>query len=350
MKNLLLTLTCVVLLGTSYESKAQCNYVPTVYPDNLIMCPNTTDTLWTQVYDSYQWYKNDSLIPGATNRFLVVDQYFDAANNFKVVTTLNGCKDTSVSVLVDGWVFSSPFVIHGGDQGWIDMNGITHLCIGDTATLSMNPFPYDTNIVWYKDGEPIAGENGFEIKIYETGFYTMSGSPKICPDFTAYLGVDVGFIVHEGIAPTIHATGSLLSSSNAVAYQWFFNGNLIPNAVQQSYRATASGNYSVLVIDTNLCEAESKPFNFVLSGIADEKLNSFAFYPNPAKDKIKIDLPVITSTYDLIIKDVQGKLIKSTTINSENNTLTLDDLNNGIYLLELSNSKERYSNKLSVLK
>lgn len=350
MKNLLLTIACIVLLGTSYESKAQCNYVPTVYPDNLIMCPNTTDTLWTQVYDSYQWYKNDTIIPGATNRFIVVDQYWDGGYNFKVVTTLNGCIDTSVSVLIDGWAFSSPYVMHGGDAGWIDMDGITHLCIGDTATLTMPPFPYDTNIVWYKNGLPIEGENGFELKIFESGFYTMSASPKICPNFTVNLGLEVGFIVHEGIAPTIHATGSLLSSSNAVAYQWFFNGNIIPNAVQQSYRATASGNYTVLVIDTNLCEAESKPFSFILSGIANEKLNSFAFYPNPSTDKIKIDLPESSSVYDLIISDVQGKIMKSVKVSSENNVVQIDELNNGVYLLELSNSKEKYSNKLSVLK
>ena len=78
MKKLLFTVLAIFVFGYSQDAKAQCNYVPTVYPADLILCPNATDTLWTQVYDSYQWYKDDSLIQGATNRYYVVDQYWDA--------------------------------------------------------------------------------------------------------------------------------------------------------------------------------------------------------------------------------------------------------------------------------
>lgn len=349
MKKILLTLSFLFALMFTNESNAQCSYVPTVYPENLILCPNSTDTLWTQVYDTYQWYKNDSIIPGATNRFLVVDQYWDATYNFKVVTTLNGCTDTSSSVLVDGWVFVPPFVWHGGATGWIDSLGNTHLCEGDTATLTMNPFPYDTNIVWYKDGEPILGENGFELKIYETGYYSMSGSPKICPNFKAYLGVDVGFIVHKAIVPTISSNGNILSSSEAIAYQWYLNGLAINNAVQRTYKATESGDYTVYVIDTNLCRTESAPFNFVYTGVENDTNKSFSFYPNPSKNEITIELPN-SNTFDLFIKDIQGKTVKTAKVNSVNNRINISELNSGIYLLELTNSVEKYNNKLSVLK
>lgn len=350
MKKLLFTIMTIGVIAFSKEAKSQCNYVPTVYPENLIMCPGAKDTLWTQVYDTYQWYKEDTLIPGATNRYLVVDQYWDAAYRFKVVTTLNGCKDTSASVMVDGWVFQLPFVIHDGDQGRVDMNGITHLCKGDTLIFRINPFPYDTNIVWYKDGSPIPGEDGFELKVTETGWYTMSGSPSICPDFVAHLGLEIGVIVHEPLIPTINATGNLLSASNAITYQWYLDGNIIPNAVQQSYRATKSGAYTVSVTDTNFCYAESDKFNFVLSGIGSEKLNQFAFYPNPTSNLINIDLPNLEEVYTLEIKDLQGKLIKRFEISKELRTVNVEELSQGVYLLELKGKEEIFSNKLSIVK
>src|SRR5689334_22821490 len=120
--------------------KGACPFDPTVTPNNLILCPNESDTLWTQVYDSYQWYKDSVLIPGATNQYYVVTSN-DAGSLFSVAATDSNCTEMSPQVLVDGWAFLPPFVMQEGDQGWFDAQYI-HLCSGDTLILILMP-PYN---------------------------------------------------------------------------------------------------------------------------------------------------------------------------------------------------------------
>src|SRR5215510_8040249 len=91
------------------SANAQCPFDPTVTPNNLILCPNESDTLWTQVYDSYQWYKDGNLIPGATNQYYVVNAFTDGGSYFAVSATASSCTEMSPQVLVDGWAFLPPF-------------------------------------------------------------------------------------------------------------------------------------------------------------------------------------------------------------------------------------------------
>lgn len=100
---------------------AQCHN-PTITPSVPILCPNETDTLWTQSYDSYQWYKDGNLIINETKHYLVVDLDSFALANITVAATVSDSTKFSPSVLVDGWAFLLPFVINGGDYNFV--NGI----------------------------------------------------------------------------------------------------------------------------------------------------------------------------------------------------------------------------------
>ncbi|MBN8642925.1 MAG: T9SS type A sorting domain-containing protein [Flavobacteriales bacterium] len=77
-----------------------CSHTNTVFPNNLILCPNETATIETQLADSYQWLDYfGSPIAGATNQSLVV-----SSGEYSVQTTINGCTERSPQVLVDGWL------------------------------------------------------------------------------------------------------------------------------------------------------------------------------------------------------------------------------------------------------
>jgi hypothetical protein len=340
MKRFLLIMVTAVMAFYS-NANAQCPFVPTVYPDNLILCPETTDTLWTQQYDSYQWFKEDSIIPGATQRFLVVDQYLDAGYSFKVAATLNGCTDTSELVLVDGWVFAGMFVIHEGDQGWTDQDGTTHLCEDDTLILHLFEFPYDTNIVWYKDGTPIPGENTNYLNITESGSYTASGSPSLCPNWTAHLGVSIGVEIHTPIKPVISLNGNILESSKAEQYQWFFNGDSIVGANNRTFAPPVSGMYAVQTVDSNECVSLSDPYNFVISGLDHKDRNALTIFPNPSSGKVYITLAEKStrSNAKLNIFDYTGRLIlNKEVILSDRIELDLQDLTKGIYQVILNDN------------
>src|ERR1700749_401274 len=100
MKKFTPLLLCISLFSLN-ETRAQCNFTPTITPNNPVLCPDQTDTLWTQVYDSYQWYKGNNPIDGATNQYLIVTQQHDVGLKFKVAATQDGCTAFSASVLVD---------------------------------------------------------------------------------------------------------------------------------------------------------------------------------------------------------------------------------------------------------
>lgn len=77
-----------------------CAHTNTIYPNNLILCPNTTGTIWTQLADSYQWLDYlGNPIAGANN------QSFEAySGSYSVITTINGCAERSPEMFVDGWM------------------------------------------------------------------------------------------------------------------------------------------------------------------------------------------------------------------------------------------------------
>ena len=95
------TLFLLALSLPFFEAQAQCPFDPTVLPPDLILCPNEQAVLATQVYDSYQWYKDDAPVPGATDPGFLVDAFQDAGSNFSVEATLDGCTERSPNLHVD---------------------------------------------------------------------------------------------------------------------------------------------------------------------------------------------------------------------------------------------------------
>lgn len=87
-------------LTSSFERTVNfCSHTNTIYP-NLILCPNATGTIWTQLADSYQWLDYlGSPIVGATNQSLEV-----LSGSYSVISTINGCAERSPEMLVDSWV------------------------------------------------------------------------------------------------------------------------------------------------------------------------------------------------------------------------------------------------------
>lgn len=177
-------LAWALLLLHAGLARAQCAHNPTVTPNNLIFCPNSgSDTLWTQPYQAYQWFKDGVLQPGDTLRYRRVTSA-DAGSMFSVDATLNGCTERSPQVMVDGWIFLLPTVMTVGLQN--------PLCRGDTLLLILMA-PYKVNIQWTNGGLPIPGANDDTLIVTTDGDYSVSGAPEICPGFIQQLGVIMSY-------------------------------------------------------------------------------------------------------------------------------------------------------------
>jgi len=138
-----------------------CSHTNTIFPNNLILCPNTTDTIWTQLADSYQWldYTGDP-IDGAINQSLEV-----YSGSYSVLTTINGCTERSPEMFVDQWISI-------GDEP-------CSLNINDTEKpleITLNPNPAQ-NILNIKTKETITEASVYDLlgkKVYANQISTNS--------------------------------------------------------------------------------------------------------------------------------------------------------------------------------
>lgn len=75
---------------------------------------------------------------------------------------------------------------------------------------------------------------------------------------------------------------------------------------------------------------------------------SLDLFPNPATNQTSITLPNAMKAFQLIIRDINGRIVRQETqISGETHTIDLADLQ-GIYLVELIDSEARYMEKLLV--
>ncbi|MEP6684249.1 MAG: T9SS type A sorting domain-containing protein [Parafilimonas sp.] len=209
---------------------AQANLKPVILGDS-ILCPNSGSTLHTQkIYNTYQWYVRDyfsedkTLIKGATTNELVVTSD-DVLKYFSVEVKLKGVKRTSDEKLIDGLVFIPPSVKSSGD--FKNGPGFFALNIGDTGLFTLLK-PYNTNITWYKNGQPIVGATSNKLYVTTAGTYTVKGAPAECPDYIQYLGVDLVVKTHIS-KPKItgdtllcpNSKGTLQTDAGYDSYQWY---------------------------------------------------------------------------------------------------------------------------------
>ena len=340
MKNFLLA---CLLISLGKQLAAQCSFDASVTPANPILCPNSTDTLWTEEYDSYQWYKGNNIIAGATNQFYVVTEN-DILKKFKVEATLDGCTEFSEAVLVDGYVFLLPFVVHSGDVGTYDPNyDATILCEGDTLILT---YSYTANVQWFNNGDSIPGATDPEFLVTESGSYTACGAPDVCPNYQACLGLNIN-VIFGGEKPVITLQNDTLFTSVDGTYHWYLNSAQISGATNSFYVPSVTGEYSVKVIDEFNCTAVSDPFDFVATGSGSEiPAHEFELYPNPASNVLMISAGGDGSEEKIFsIQNSVGQIILSGKLNKEV-FLDVSHLSEGMYFVIVETEGQKMIRKL----
>lgn len=172
----------------------------------------------------------------------------------------------------------------------------------------------------------------------------------------------------DGILPsTFSAKATLLYDGRTTAFSgnFWLDNNLITtfeDSLVLLYRPNASVNWNVYPYQTKNMQANNNDKRGIItvdslqlgeyvfammdyaSGIQDFNFsqvdNSLKVFPNPAKDKITIDVLSsgikITENSMLIVTDVSGKIIHKEKINQQNNnTLNISSFSNGMYFVSI---------------
>lgn len=150
--------------------------------------------------------------------------------------------------------------------------------------------------------------------------------------------------------PTITSNGSVLTSSAASAYQWYFNGSQIPGATSQSYTATQTGTYQVRITDANGCVyMYSALLDFTVTNAAElfAAATEFSLYPNPTNGIVHIAGDFTSEkNYTVIVTDAVGHVVMQT---ANQQQLDLSSLADGIYFVSVSTEQNGITTRRIIL-
>lgn len=128
---------------------------------------------------------------------------------------------------------------------------------------------------------------------------------------------------------------TMMADGLVSAYQWLNCDNnyaIIPGEVNQSYTATANGNYAV-AINTNGCVDTSACITISGLGLSDLSSNeSLRISPNPSNGIFTIESGAALERIELL--NVAGQLIRVYDVDQKTTTLDISEMNNGVYFLK----------------
>lgn len=332
-----------MLILASLAGYGQCSFTATISPGSLILCPNESDTLWSDPADSYQWYRDGVLLNGATGQYIVVGPG-QVGYSFTVDATIAGCTETSNAVLVDAWMFLLPAAMTEGTFS-IDGMGAAHKCVYDTAYLiAMNP--YSVNLQWFENGTPIPGANNDTLVITQSGSYTFEGAPAVCPNYIQNLGVNIDFFVHTPPVPVISATGNTLSVSPAgYDYNWYINGTLIPGSNTETHVAQSNGIYTVELTDNYGCKDTSASYNFTSNSVSENEKQTIRVV-DQGEGKFYIEMQI--SDVQIHVFDLAGKKMGASVVRQ--NSVDLSQHDSGMYFITLYSEKAGFKKTVKVIR
>lgn len=236
----------------------------------------------------------------------------------------------------------------------IGPSGTVTLCTGDSVRLEViNDVCFNCPIRWSN------GATGLSIYVSSAGVYTATvNNLGFCGDGPASNAITV--VVNPPFLPEVQVTNLCdLTAPEGSNYQWFLDGIEIPLANDQFWSAEIAGNYTVRMDDTLGCSGISESI-FVEACISNtvnlDGMASARLYPNPAQDRVLLDIHVLQSTnaqFDLYAADgrnvgrlFQGDLLSGRQILD----IKLPDLPAGVYQYRLATELGSLNGNLVVQK
>ena len=140
----------------------------------------------------------------------------------------------------------------------------------------------------------------------------------------------------NSVTPTITLNGSTLTTTaTGGTYQWVDcanNNAAIAGASSQSFTPTMTGNYA-LQYTINGCTKISNCITVTLANIENLEAINWAIYPNPASEIVYFRN--VKTGSQIRVLDLSGKLIYVSKFDASNNTISVANWNNGMYIVEI---------------
>ncbi len=173
--------------------------------------------------------------------------------------------------------------------------------------------------------------------IADPGVWTLTDTV----DFEAII-IDI-----DELAVDITISGNQLIATEAQAYRWYLNGELLSDTTQ-TITAQESGIYQVEVFNELGCSYLSSEFNIEVVTSIDPRLKSgITLYPHPVSSTLHINSQ-LNEVVSVILFSYTGQQLFETQLYPQQQGLQipLDKYSSGMYILQLRTVKGGYYHKL----
>lgn len=274
----------------------------------------------------YQWKKNSSNV--GTNSPVYTDNTIANNDIVSVVMTSNVASCLSAP---SGSSMDIKMTVLTAPPATISANGPLAFCYGNSVTLSTST--PGTAFEWLFNNVPMAGTNNSNYAVTYTGYYRVrvTGNTK-CPAISDSILVTV----YPTPFPLIDRNNMELSAATTyTSYQWYRNGQPIPNAISFNYTLTRDGTYKLFVTDVTGCGGWSVDMPVNSLTIPGVNTPAISIYPNPARNQITVKSDIAVN---VAIHSVDGKVVLQ---QKEAGNVDISSIANGIYLLYITDDQNR---------
>ena len=138
---------------------------------------------------------------------------------------------------------------------------------------------------------------------------------------------------------TVQGEDTLMASSG-FAYQWYLEGNPLPDAIDQYYVPETTGSYSVEITSDNGCSSISDTVFFGMSSILNLQEAQVEIYPNPAQNQLFIENNKDHAQWQISIRDQVGRIVYESISYEETIILNIEHLHTGNYFVTINESAQ----------
>ena len=316
-------------ITADFSADTVCAGTPTTFTD--ITTGANSETI-------YQWdiNNNGSIDDTTSGNFSYV---FNSAGTYSVkLNVINGVASDHQSSIIKNVLVLAPLTAGA-------ISGNTTVCGGISDTYSISPVPGATSYTWSLPPGWIGSSASTSINVTPDSY---SGTISVAAVNSCGNGAisSLAITVNEIPAtPIIVLNGNDLQSTAPVGNQWYNDFGLISGATLQIYTPAASGNYYVIVTDNGCISDTSNIIYVEITGDNNfyEQNYCFNIFPNPANDKLNID---IKENATLEILNTQGQIIETISLTEKTNNLDISNLHGGVYILRIKTDRGIATRKL----
>lgn len=289
---------------------------------------------------------------------------------------------TLLIVFFAGTITAIAQIPNGGFEEWTIQDGIeipiepwiTNNLLEKPAGVSYNPVTkstdhYPDNVGNYsikmenstsylsEDGEPMpywACSYGYSVTAFYPGYngpvFPINGHPNSLCGYYKFLPQNNDTMV---FSISLYHNGDVVSSAtlsdNSTVSDWTSFSILLPEyTTADSAQIGFSAFYSELGLlpggpyGNSILQIDNLSFDNLITGISEQDSENTAWllYPNPASDIIKVNIDnMIHTDLMLNIYTITGTLVKSELLVNSNRQMNIEDLNNGVYMVEIKSEK-----------